>query len=153
MNRILCLFLVTLLGIHLCACDKKPSPKPEESLAPEEIYEFLNTEYVVTSKQVSFYIIYECNYYFIDGVVAGEKQMTTFPNEDDAQEFHEIMKKEYPDAILEGTTVTIYTDDDDETFYGSTLEKLLFSLELADYEITYNFDKDEFLALYEEEEE
>ncbi len=153
MNRILCLILVTLLGIHLCACKPNPKSKPEESIPPEEIYEFLNTEYVVTSTRVSFNITYECNYYFIDGLVAGEKQMTTFPDNETAKEFHDIMKKDYPDAILEGTTVTIYTDDEDVTFYGDTLEKLLFSLELADYEITYNFDKDEFLALYEEDED
>ncbi len=153
MNRILCLFLVTLLGLQLVACKKNPVPKQEESIPPEEIYEFLNTEYVVTSRRVSFNIIYECNYYFVDGLVAGEKQMTTLPSQKEAKEFFEIMKKEYPDAILEGTTVTIYTDDDDETFYGNTLEKLIFSLELAEYEITYNFDKDEFFALFDEEEE
>ena len=153
MNRILCLFLVTLLGLQLVACKKNPVPKQEESIPPEEIYEFLNTEYVVTSRRVSFNIIYECNYYFVDGLVAGEKQMTTLPSQKEAKEFFEIMNKEYPDAILEGSTVTIYTDDDDETFYGNTLEKLIFSLELAEYEITYNFDKDEFLALFDEEEE
>jgi len=153
MNRILCLFLVTLLGLQLVACKKNPVPKQEESIPPEEIYEFLNTEYVVTSRRVSFNIIYECNYYFVDGLVAGEKQMTTLPSQKEAKAFFEIMKKEYPDAILEGSTVTIYTDDDDETFYGNTLEKLIFSLELAEYEITYNFDKDEFLALFDEEEE
>ncbi len=152
MNRFLCLLLVLLLCFSFCGCKQKPPKNVDKSTPPEEIYEFLNTEYIVTSKLISFDIVYECNYYFNDGTVAGEKQMTTFPTEDEAELFYESLLKEYPDAQINGTTVTIYTDDEDETFYGCTLEKLIFNLELANYELSYTFDKDTFLEEYGEEE-
>ena len=152
MNRFLYLFLVLLLCFSFLGCNQKPQKNVDKSTPPEEIYDFLNTEYIVTSKRISFDIIYECNYYFIDGTVAGEKQTTTFPSEDEALLFYESLLKEYPDAQINGTTVTIYTDDKDETFYGCTLEKLVFNLELANYEISYTFDKDVFLEEFEEEE-
>ncbi len=152
MNRFLSLILTFLLCFGFCACEKKPRKQNgEESLRPEEIYEFLNTEYVVTSRRVSFDITYECNYYFIDGFVAGEKQTTIFPDANSARGFYDLKLDDYPDAILEGSAVIIYTDDKDETFFGSDLEKLIFSLELANYELEYSFDKDEFLLLFNEE--
>lgn len=154
MNRFLNIFLVLLLCFGLCACDKKQKNKGgEESLRPEEIYEFLNTEYIVTSRRVSFDITYECNYYFIDGFVAGEKQTTIFPDENSAKGFYDLKLDDYPDAILDGSTVIIYTDDKDETFFGSDLEKLIFSLELANYQLEYSFDKDEFLLLFNDDED
>ncbi|MBO5870446.1 MAG: hypothetical protein J6Q89_06815, partial [Clostridia bacterium] len=85
----------------------------DESSTPiEEIYEFLLSEYTVTSTRESFGTVYICEYYFIDGTVKGAKLTTTLSDISAAEDYYEIIIEDYPDSTLDGNTVTHYTDDD-----------------------------------------
>lgn len=110
--------------------------KEESIYIPEEVYEFLNSEYYLTSKRTSFNTVFVCNYYFVDEFVAGAKLMTTFSDEESAAEYYEIISEDYPDAEIDELTVTHYIEDDEAYYYGFSLDKLMFALEQADYEIT-----------------
>ena len=117
----------------------------DESSTPiEEIYEFLLSEYVVKSTRESFGTTYICEYYFVDGVVAGAKSSTTLSDTSSAEQYYEIIAEDYPDSTLDGNTVTHYTDDEDHIYYGYKLEKLIFMLEKAGYEVEVNFDEESF---------
>ena len=110
----------------------------------EKKYSFLKSEYIVNSIRISFGTTYECNYYFANGTVAGEKQMTTLPDEDDAKEFYNLMAEEWDDVYIFKNTVTVYTKDKDVSYFGYTLDKLVFELEKTGYEVEILFDEDEF---------
>ncbi len=113
----------------------------ESSVNPEEVYPFLSSKYVVTSRRESFGTVYECKYYLVDGKVAGAKLMTTLPDEPAALEYFETVLEDYPDATMLGLTVTHYLEDNMHFYYGSTLDKLKFLLDKSGYDFTVDFDE------------
>ena len=118
--------------------------KEQSGPRPEEVYPFLKSKYKVTSIMNSFEKLYVCEYYFVDGYVVGAKLMTTLQTEEDANEYYNIIIDEFEDAVLSQCTVTHFLDDDDNFYYGYSLEKLKFVLERTGYEIGMNFDEEEF---------
>ncbi len=114
------------------------------TVAPEEIYEFLTSEYTVTSTRESFGTLYVCDYYFVDGVVSGARLTTTLTDETAAEEYYEIIIDDYPDSSIDGLTVTHYMDNEGHLYYGYTLDKLKFMLEKTGYSFTVNFDEEAF---------
>lgn len=118
----------------------------ETTVAPEEIYEFLKSEYVLTSQSVSYGNSYISDYYFIDGLVAGAKFTVTLATIESASEFYELICEKYEDATIENTTVTYYDNDDESNYYGYTLEKLKFVLGKTNKSYTVNFDEEAFYS-------
>lgn len=163
----LLLILITALLASAYGCESLPeersnyeSPDPEISIwesepeesriAPEEVYEFLSSEYTVTAKRKSSGTLYETEYYLIDGIAVGTRVMTTLTGESEAEEFLELMLDDYPDATLSGFTVTYYVDDDEAFYYGYSLEKLKYVLEKAGYRVEVNFDEDDYNSQFPE---
>lgn len=117
----------------------------EVTVAPEEIYEFLRSEYILTSQSVSHGNSYVCDYYFVDGLVAGAKFTVTLATIEAANEFYSLIGESYEDAVIENMTVTYYDGDDESNYYGYTLEKLKFVLDKTNKSYTLNFDEEAFL--------
>ena len=116
----------------------------ESSIIIEEIYEFLESAYTVTSTRESFGTVYVCDYYFDKGYVVGARLKTTFPDEENAEEYFEIVYSENSYADLDSLTVTDYISGDELNYYGYDLEKLKFMLEKSGCSYTVNFDEDRF---------
>lgn len=165
-KSLLFLLLTAFITVFLCGCFVNPeeisqidSDISEESLLisdetslvesiyhAEEVYDFLNSKYTVTSTKIIFEKNYVCEYYFVDGHVVGAKLLTTLESVDAAVEYYNTIVKEYEDAQLEGCTVTHYLDDDDNFYYGYSLRKLKFVLEKTGYEYTINFAEADFYS-------
>lgn len=125
--------------------ESMPSKEPDESLVPpEEIFDFSKSEYTVSSKTTSFETVYEREYYFIEGAVAGAKIITTLETEAKTEEYYELMLEDYDYCTRDGLTVTYYVEDDEAYYYGYSLEKLKFVLEKSGCEVIVNFDEEEF---------
>ena len=116
----------------------------ESSIIIEEIYEFLVSDYTVTSTRESFGTVYVCDYYFVEGYVVGARLKTTFSDEENAEEYFDIVYSENPYADLDGMTVTDYISGDELNYFGYDLEKLKFMLEKSGYSYTVNFNEDRF---------
>ena len=116
----------------------------ESSIAIEEIFEFLSSHYTLTSTRESFGTVYVCDYYFVDGYVAGARISTTLPNEATATEYYEMVKQNSPYAFLNVLTVTDYIVGEDLNYDGYELEKLKFMLDKSGYSYTVNFNESEF---------
>lgn len=180
MKKIIVLIITLLIAVLLCACTENGSQSSipiqessensiktevsadtnEESVnessdesvfVPEEVYEFLLSEYSVTSTREAFGTVYTSEYYFVDGAVAGSKLITAFPDKQSAEKYYEVILEDYPDAVIEELTVIHYMDDSEVYYYGYSLEKLKFILEKTGYEYTVNFDEDIYKDIYNEE--
>lgn len=127
------------------------SPDAESKPSPEERYDFLKSKYVVVSTQESFEKKYICEYYFVDGKVAGMKRLITLPDLDSAKKYYEHTKESRLDAELDGCTVVIYIRDRNAFCYGYSLEKLEFVLEKSGYAFELNFEKEDFYKEFAEE--
>lgn len=121
------------------------------SALPAEKPEFLASKYVLVSSQESFGNKYVCEYYFLNGKVAGMKKLITLPDNDAAKEYYEHTKSDRLNAELEGSTVIIYISDTDAFCYGYSLEKLEFVLEKSGISFELNFDKKDFYEEFAEE--
>lgn len=122
-----------------------PGEEPDKSTtAAEESYPFLLSEYTVTSIRESNGTVYTCDYYFVDGVVAGARLTALFADEETATNYFIAVSEDYPDSVLDGTSVTNYMADDDAFYFGYTPEKLKFMLDTAGYKYTVNFDENLF---------
>ncbi len=163
MKKILCIFIsLLILTLTLCCCDlsnvdsentssqnttsaiskEKPDIDYDKSLEP--IFEFLSSEYILISTRKTFDTYYVTYYYFVDGIVAGVKSVIAFPDTDSATAYYNSLKKDHKYSRLDGMTVINYIEDDEDYYYGYTLDKLIFVLEKADYEVIVGFDKNEF---------
>ncbi len=124
-----------------------------DASSPEHAYPFLESGYVVLSKKKSFGRLYSCEYYLVEGVVAGIKASTTLPDTATARDYYEHVLDDYPDAVLDKTTVITYSDDKDSPYFGYSLEKLLFYLDMGGYDIMIMFDDVEFYKEFPKEAE
>lgn len=133
------------IGINGESVDTESSASfSEATTAPEEIYEFLKSEYILTSQSVSHGNSYVCDYYFVGGLVAGAKFTVTLATVEAANEFYSLICESYEDAVIENMTVTYYDGDDESNYYGYTLEKLKFVLDKTSKNYTLNFDEEAF---------
>lgn len=159
MKRILCIFisLILLSSCSFMNVDNESTTSQNTSSATskekndidydkslEPVFEFLSSEYVLISTRKTFDTYYVNYYYFVDGIVAGVKNIIAFPDSDSATAYYNSLKKEHKYSRLDGMTVINYIDDDEDYYYGYTLDKLIFVLEKADYEVIIGFDKNEF---------
>ncbi len=167
MKKFFIIFLVMVFCMLFCSCDYNMpffpgknsdtlssaeenaesnanlSSEPEESPI-QKAYRFVISPYTATSKREAFDTVYECEYFFLDGVVAGIHATTTLPNKSMAEAYLETVMKEDPLAEIVNTTVSYYSYSEDFYFDGYTPEKLQFALEKAGYEVVINFDLKEF---------
>ncbi len=162
------LFLICLsisLSVIGCKVPESTSSAPESSTTTEEtsitesseisetsvpineIFKFLDSKYTVSARRQSYGNIYTYEYYFENGLVTGAKQKITFESTDDAEEYLQTVQKKFPHAFASGLSVTLYLSDDDDFYYGYSLEKLKFTLDNVGYVVTVNFDEK---AFYEE---
>ena len=121
--------------------------QPEESLiSPEEIFDFLDTDYYITAEQETSGNIYKYVYYLVDGKVAGTRTTAVFENDRLASGYAETLREdEVPYVRLDGNTVVAYYGDEYEAYYqGYSLEKMKFVLERIGYKYEICFDEDEF---------
>lgn len=125
----------------------------EELSLPEEVTEFLQSEYTVSARRKSSDTLYEYTYYFIDGVVGGAMLVTTLPTEAAAEEYYNHIIEDHPFVESDGLTVTHYVLHDEEGYYGYSCEKLKFYLETAGYKVKVNFDEEEYSKLFSESED
>jgi|GEM_PF-1692625 len=174
MRNLLFLLLALLLCASAWGCDYKPEESTEididtTSALPEEkedssaesseidkaviqkAYTFLISPYTVTSKRETFGTYYECDYFFLNGVVAGIHATTTLPDEKTAEAYYDSILDSDPYATIKGCTVTFYSYSEDFYFDGYTPEKLKFALEKAGYEVKINFDLVKFNSFYNKE--
>ncbi len=175
MKKIFILILAAFLCTGICGCDYKPAPDSQtESDAPssskeesqdessaegsqvdkavvQKTYGFLISPYTVTSKRETFGTYYECDYFFLNGVVAGIHATTTLPDEEMAEAYFETILEDDPYATINGCTVTYYSHSEDFYFDGYTPEKLKFALEKAGYQVKINFDLVKFNSFYNKE--
>lgn len=127
----------------------------EVSKAPDykEKYEFLKAEYSVSAYTEAFGTIYGFEFFLVDGIVQGARLTTTLPSVEEAEEYLESIIDTYPDAYIENDSVTLFLNDDDDYYYGYSLERLKFTLELTEHIYTVNFDEEEFYKEFPDEEE
>lgn len=130
---------------HSEVSSESSESESESSVAIEEIFEFLTSHYTLTSTRESFGTVYVCDYYFVDGYVAGARVNTTLPNEETATEYYEMLVQDSPYAELNVLTVTDYITDEELNYYGYDLEKLKFMLDKSGYTYVINFNESEFL--------
>ena len=174
MRKTLFLLMVALMCTAAWGCDYKPASSSEIDIdAPSTIseekedsssensevdmavikktYGFLISPYTVTSKRETFGTYYECDYFFLDGVVVGIHATTTLPDEETAEAYYDTILKSDPYATVKDCTVTYYSHSEDFYFDGYTPEKLKFALEKAGYEVKINFDLVKFNSFYNKE--
>ena len=119
----------------------------------EEKYEFLKSEYSVSAYTESFGTVYGFEFFLVDGTVQGARLTTKLPSVEEAEDYLESIIESYPDAYIENDSVTLFLNDDDDYYYGYSLERLIFTLELTEHIYTVNFDEEEFYKKYPPEEE
>lgn len=107
-------------------------------------YKFLNSKYTVISRRDAFGTVYVCYYYFVDGVVAGAKTVTTFSTPKSAEEYYDNIIEDYPDAYIQDSTVVNYLSDEEDFYYEYSLEKLEFVLKKSGYTVGRSFDIEDF---------
>ena len=116
----------------------------------ERQYRFLASPYTITSKKTSFETVYECEYYFVNGVVMGIKATTTLPNDEQAELYYESIAEKDPCAYISGNVVINFAYSKNYYFDAYSPEKLYYALNNAGYSVVFNFDLDEFNKMYED---
>ncbi len=126
------------------------SSKSEISVfVPEEEYPFLTSKYVVSSKTRFHDTTYSYRYYLVKGRVVGATQTISLPDEKTAKEYHAQILKEYPDAMLMASSVTVFLEGKKLGQYNNcSLNKLKFILETEEREYSVSFDEEDFLDRY-----
>ncbi len=162
MKKIISFILLGCLAVSAWGCDDADvelsspvSEIAEESEVSDEIsvnpdiemskhYKFLKSKYTVISRRDAFGTVYVCHYYFVDGVVAGAKTVTTFSSTESAQEYYDTIIEDYPDAYIQSSTVVNYLSDEEDFYYEYSLEKLEFVLKKSGYTVGRSFDIEDF---------
>ena len=172
MKPFICCLLLLIIPFSLFGCYEKETEgksslsesssqansQPTESEEAPELdlkeatkeYRFLVSPYTVTSKKTSFDTVYECEYYFVNGVVMGIKATTTLPNDEQAELYYESIAEKDPCAYISGNVVINFAYSEDFYFNKYTPEKLYYALNNAGYSVVFNFDLDEFNKIYDE---
>lgn len=129
--------------------ESEVSSKEVSVFVPEKKYTFLTSKYVVSTKKRFHEVTYGYRYYLVKGRVNGATMTATLPDDKTAGEYYSETLKDFPDAIRQGTSVTVFLQGKKLRQYNNcSYEKLTFLLETEGFKYSANFDVEDFQERY-----